>query len=43
MKGSDIMTKDEFAKGWKHFCNGINWDDTYLDAEAIQNQLQEYL
>lgn len=26
----------EFSKGWKHFCECINWNETYLDGEAIQ-------
>ena len=30
------MSKKEFTDGWKHFCSRIDWDKTFLDAEAIQ-------
>lgn len=30
------MTKNEFAEGWKHFCDCIKWDKTFLDGKAIQ-------
>lgn len=30
------MTGQEFAKGWKHFCNCINFDSSALDAESIK-------
>lgn len=30
------MTKDEFIKGWKHFCDCIDFGRSALDAEAIR-------
>ena len=30
------MTKEEFAKGWTHFCDCINFGKSNLDAKAIR-------
>ncbi len=30
------MTKDEFTKGWKHFCDCIDFGRSNLDAESIR-------
>ncbi|KKL23705.1 hypothetical protein LCGC14_2422700 [marine sediment metagenome] len=30
------MTKKQFADGWKHFCNRIDFGKSNLDAEAIR-------
>ena len=30
-----MMTKKEFADGWKHFCNCIDFVHSNLDSEAI--------
>lgn len=29
------MTREEFEKGWAHFCNCIDFARSALDAEAI--------
>lgn len=30
------MTKDEFTKDWKHFCNHIDFGRSNLDAKSIR-------
>lgn len=31
----ELMPKD-FAEGWKHFCNCMNFNQSFLDADAIR-------